>query len=42
MVWAAVRERMPHFPLNDTFRASLPDVLQPVFDQLSAVPHGQA
>jgi len=41
MVWAAVRERMPQFPLNDTFRASLPDVLQPSFDQLSAVPHGQ-
>lgn len=41
MIWAAVRERMPHFPLNDVFRAGLPEVLQPVFDQLNAVSHGQ-
>lgn len=36
MVWAAVRERMPHFPVNDAFRAELPDALQATFDQLSA------
>jgi len=40
MVWSAVRERMPHFPLNDAFRAGLPDELQPVFDQLTAAAHG--
>jgi hypothetical protein len=36
MVWAAVRERMPHYPVDNSFRAALPEVLQPVYDQLNA------
>lgn len=35
MVWAAVSGRMPHYPLNEHFRAEVPDILQPVFEQLS-------
>jgi hypothetical protein len=35
MVWAAVRDGMPHFALDTAFRAELPEELQPVFEQLS-------
>jgi hypothetical protein len=35
MVWAAVRERMPHFPVDESFRAELPELLLPVFELLS-------
>ncbi len=36
MVWSAVRQRMPHYPIDQHFRAELPEILQPVFAQLSA------
>ena len=35
-VWAAVRERMPHYPLDEHFTADLPELLQPVYAQLAA------
>lgn len=35
MVWAAIRASMPHFPVDDTFRAEVPDVLQPILEQLA-------
>jgi len=35
MVWAAVRERMPHFSVDEAFRAELPELLLPVFGLLS-------
>ena len=35
MVWAAVRKRMPHYRIDEQFRAELPELLQPVFAQLS-------
>jgi len=33
-VWAAVRDRMPHYPVDEDFRAELPETLRPVFAQL--------
>ena len=33
-VWMAVRQGMPHLPVDDAFRTGLPDDLQPVFEQL--------
>jgi hypothetical protein len=36
MVWTVVRERMPHYPVDEPFRAELPAVLQPVYAQLCA------
>ncbi len=41
LVWMAVHERMPHFPVDESFRASLPEVLQPVFEQLNST-HGSS
>lgn len=36
MVWAAVRGRMPHYPVDDAFRAEVPEDLKPVLGQLDA------
>jgi hypothetical protein len=36
-VWAAVRGKMPHYPVDAEFVAELPEVLQPVLQQLESV-----
>jgi hypothetical protein len=33
-VWTVVREKMPHFPIDSSFAAELPEALRPVFQQL--------
>lgn len=35
MIWTAVRTRMPHYPVDETFRGELPGALQETYEQLT-------